>query len=136
MDEKQVQQKYLEFQIIEQQMKEYQQELMNLQAQLNELTNLEESLKEIEKSKDKNEILTALSPGIFVKTELKNNKEVLMNVGSNVVVPKTIAETIGIVKDQSLKIQAIAHKLEQDLQLFAQHAVSLQQELQELLSRK
>ena len=62
MDEKQVQQKYLEFQIIEQQMKEYQQELMTLQAQSNELTNLEESLKEIEKSKDKNEILTALSP--------------------------------------------------------------------------
>ena len=136
MDEKQVQQKYLEFQIIEQQMKEYQQELMTLQAQLNELTSLEESLKEIEKSKDKNEILTALSPGIFVKTELKNNKEVLMNVGSNVVVPKTIAETIEIVKDQSLKIQAIAHKLEQDLQLFAQHAVSLQQELQGLLSKK
>ena len=136
MDEKQVQQKYLEFQIIEQQMKEYQQELMNLQAQLNELTSLEESLKEIEKSKDKNEILTALSPGIFVKTELKNNKEILMNVGSNVVVPKTIAETIEIIKDQSLKIQAIAHKLEQDLQLFAQHAGSLQQELQELLSKK
>ena len=136
MDEKQVQQKYLEFQIIEQQMKEYQQELMNLQAQSNELTNLEESLKEIEKSKDKNEILTALSPGIFVKTELKNNKEILMNVGSNVVVPKTIAETIEIVKDQALKIQAIAHKLEQDLQLFAQHASSLQQELQELLSKK
>ena len=136
MDEKQVQQKYLEFQIIEQQMKEYQQELMTLQAQSNELTNLEESLKEIEKSKDKNEILTALSPGIFIKTELKNSKEVLMNVGSNVVVPKTIAETIEIVKDQALKIQAIAHKLEQDLQLFAQHASSLQQELQELLSKK
>ena len=136
MDEKQVQQKYLEFQIIEQQMKEYQQELMTLQAQSNELTNLEESLKEIEKSKDKNEILTALSSGIFIKTELKNSKEVLMNVGSNVVVPKTIAETIEIVKDQALKIQAIAHKLEQDLQLFAQHASSLQQELQELLSKK
>lgn len=135
MDEKQIQQKYIELQIIEQQMKQYQQELLTLQVQLQELVSLEESLKSIESSKN-NKILTTLSPGVFVKTELKNAKEVLMNVGSGVVVPKTTKETLDITKDQILKIQAMAHKLEQDLQLFVQHAVSLQKELQQALSKK
>ncbi len=135
MDEKQIQQKYMELQIIEQQMKQYQQESLNLQAQLQELVSLEEALKSIESSKN-NKILTTLSPGVFAKTELKNNKEILMNIGSGVVVPKDIKEALAITKDQSMKIQAMAHKVEQDLQLFVQHSSHLQQELQQVMSKK
>ena len=135
MDEKEMQQKYLEMQIIEQQMKEYQNELTALQLQINEMENLRESLEEIEKAKEKNEILTALSPGVFIKTQLKG-KNILMNVGYGVVVPKDVKEALGIVKDQTMKMQGIVYKLEKDVEIFNKHLINLQMELQELLNKK
>jgi len=135
MNEQEVQQKYIEIQIIEQQMKEYQNDLTSLQMQINEMENLKESLEEIDKSKKDNEILTTLSPGVFIKTQLKS-KDILMNVGSGVVVPKDIKEALEIIKDQTIKMHGIIHNLEKDMEIFMQHMINLQTELQELLNKK
>jgi len=49
---------------------------------------------------------------------------------------KFIKEALEITKDQSMKIQGIVHKIDQDLKLFTQHAMSIQQELQQAMSKK
>ena len=71
------QKKYLELQILTQQINQLQQYLTTIESNVLELNSLKESINQISKTKKSSEILTPLGKEIFVKTELKENKKVL-----------------------------------------------------------
>ena len=64
-----LQRKYIEFQLFDQQLKQFQQQLQILRQQLNELSNLDEHLNEIDKVKEGSKIMAPLGAGVFVKAE-------------------------------------------------------------------
>ena len=131
LQEKQLRQKYFEFQLLEQQLKEIQQQHQLLNMNLQELLKLKESLKEVETIKEKKQILAQLGPRVFIKTELLEKNTVLVDIGSNVVLEKTILEAQGI-------IQAQMRGIEENLSLLEKHQTQIihlmqktQQELEE-----
>ena len=81
IDQKEINERYLELQVLEQQLKQVNQQLLNLDNQLLELQRIEENLNDLTKTKKNTEMLVALGGGVFSKAELKDNKSVLMNVG-------------------------------------------------------
>jgi len=89
-DQKELNEKYLEMQILDQQLKQVNQQLLNLDNQTLELQRIEENLGDLKETKNGTELLVALGGGIFSRAELKDNKTVLMNVGANVVIEKDI----------------------------------------------
>ena len=133
-NEKEINEKYLEFQMLDQQTKQINQQLLNLDNQLLELQRIEENLGDIKKTKKNTELLVALGGGVFSKAELKDDNKVLMNVGSNIVVEKDIASSKKIIGHQIDQIKNVLVQLEQEFQLLAANTQTIQEDLQKLSS--
>lgn len=126
-----LQEKYIELQILDQTIKQIQQQLSILDQQLFELQRLNENLEEISKVNLNSDILTPLGAGVFIKTQLKENQEVFMNVGSNVITKKTIAETKKIIEEELQKIKITILQMEQEITQATINATNIQQEIKE-----
>lgn len=127
-----LQQKYLELQQITQQIKQIQQQLSMIDAQIVEFNSTNISLDDLEKSKAGSEMLVALSPGIFVKGELKDNKELVVNVGSDILVSKNISETKKLIDTQINEINKARDQLLENLQELVLQAQSIEKEFESL----
>ena len=130
------QRKYIEIQILAQQIKQIKKNLEILNQQIFELNMISNSLTEIKKTKIGQELLIPLGSGIFIKTELKDNNEILTNVGSDVVVSKTNAETKTFIKSQTEFVIEMITKIEQELHLSISKYEELKEDLQELVKKK
>jgi prefoldin alpha subunit len=126
-----LQEKYIELQILDQTIKQIQQQLSILDQQLFELQRLNENLEEISKVNLNSDILTPLGAGVFIKTQLKENQEVFMNVGSNVITKKTIAESKKIIDEELQKIKITILQMEQEITQATINATNIQQEIKE-----
>lgn len=128
-----VNEKYLELQILTQQIRQLQQHIANLENQIVELEVLEDNLEEIKKIKEGGDILVSLGAGIFAKGQLKDNKKVVMNVGANTMVKKDVDEAKAVVKDQSEQVKRLVMDITEELEKAAIRVQNLQQDIQEVM---
>lgn len=96
---------YSEAQLFDYQARQLQQVLESIDAQLFEINSVIESLSELEKVNDNDEILFPVANGIFAKGHINNDKILRVNVGNNVVVEKSIADTVAMMRQQLIDIQ-------------------------------
>lgn len=135
MIEQELQQKYIQLQLLDQQIKQFQQQILALEQQILEFRTVQDSLDNISKTKSNTNILTPLGIGIFAEASLNNNKEVLMNVGSKVVVKKPIIEAQEIIKTQTIEIENIIKSFQTQLASGIEMAMSLNKEIETLTSK-
>ena len=81
------------------------------------------------KTKKNTEILTPLSSGVFLKSNLKDNDEVIMSVGSSVTVKKSISEAKDLINKQHQEINTIIVQLEKEVEGYTHTIMSLEKEL-------
>ena len=129
-NEKKAQEIYMEFQMLEQHIKQLQKQLEVVTHQLIELNATNNSLDEFNKLSSGTEIFVPLSSGIFAKGILKENSELLVNVGANVVVKKDIPSTKKLIQNQMEEIKKIQKQLIEELEKMTNHAAQLEQQLQ------
>lgn len=134
-EEQKLQEKYIEMKTIEEQMKQIQQQAATLEQQLVELMGVKQSLEDFKKANKGDEILIPVSPGIFAKAELKDNKEFLVNVGANIIVKKDIESTKKLMDKQIEEIRGLHSTVMMQIQRLALKASSIEQELNELASK-
>ena len=103
-DEKNIQEKYMQFQQVQEHLEQIIKHLEMLRQQQREIGLSIEALKELQDAKPNTEILAPIANGIFFKAELKDHKKLLVNVGADVAVEKTIPEVIGLLEEQKEKI--------------------------------
>jgi prefoldin alpha subunit len=125
--------KYLEMQILSQQIKQLQQQIMNLENQMVELEVLEDNLEELKKVKEGTEILVSMGAGIFAKAQLKDNKKVIVNVGTNTMVKKEIDDAKKLVTDQLDQMKQLIAEITGELEKAAIRIQETQQEIQEMM---
>lgn len=92
--------------------------------QLSELQNFERNLEELENSKE-TEVLASLGKGVFIKTDMKK-EDLFVEVGSGILVKKSLEESKKIAKQQSKKLN------EMKMQLSVQNA-SISEKMKSLL---
>ena len=116
MDEQELQQKYFELQMLEQQLKALQNQIFKMDEQLVEIRLAIENVEELKATQKGKEILVPLTQGIFIKSELKDNEKLIVNVGANITVEKTIEETKDLLKKQHVEISKYKEELESTMQ--------------------
>ncbi len=131
LDEKDLQQKYLELQMLSAQIKQLQKAAALLDEQAQEIAIVTEGLDELKKVGKGNEILVPISSGIFAKGELKESSELIVSVGSNVAVAKTSEDTKKLLQERFVEIGR--EKDEIFIQL--QGLVQVAQEYQEIIEK-
>ncbi len=98
------QQVMLEIQLLHQRAKQVEAQIEAISKQVSEMHDIILSLEEIDKSPEK-EALLPVGRGIFLKSKIGNSKNVLLNIGSGIVVEKSIEETKELVKKQVEKLE-------------------------------
>jgi prefoldin alpha subunit len=128
-----VNEKYLELQILNQQIRQLQQQIVNLENQAMELEVLEDNLEEIKKVKEGTEILVSLGAGIFAKAQLKDNKKLIVNVGTNTMVKKDVDDAKKLVSDQIGQMKELIIDISNELEKAAVRIQETQHEIQNMM---
>ena len=112
--------------MLEEQAKEISEKIRAIDNQINEMEALKLSLIKMEKSKGK-EMLAPVGRGIFLKTEVKDEK-VFVNVGSRILVKKSFSEAAEIVDGQISELNGIKVELMGNLNEINENLTSLIEE--------
>lgn len=135
MKENDMQQKYVELQMIEAQIKQLQQQLVNIDQQVNALKKIDEDLTEFEKVNKDSKMFFSIGPGIFAEG-LVTNKDLLLNVGSNISVRKSIPETKILISTQVKELEELLLRMQEDIQLTGLRGQEIQQEIIDINTQK
>ena len=114
-DEKKMQEKYLEFQMVQQQIEQLSKYMEELDAKLQEFTLTKNNIESMDKIPQNTESLVSLAPGIFAQAELKENKKFVINVGANILVEKTIPQISEMLDKQIKEISQAQVQMDQNL---------------------
>ena len=131
--EKKLQQMYMEFQMLEQHMKQMQKQLELITQQLVDLTITSNSLDEFKKIKPGNDMFVPLSSGIFAKASLKENSEVLVNVGANIAIKKDVDSAKKLIQSQIEEVKQVQKQMLGELEKMTSRASQLETQLQSVL---
>ncbi len=132
--ETKTQEMYMEFQALDQRIKQIQKQLEMLTNQIMEMTGTSNSLEEFDKIKKDKEIFVPLSSGIFAKATLKESSELLVNVGANTVVTKNPSSAKKLINNQIEEMKNLHRRMVEDLEKMAERAGNLEMQLQKLVS--
>ena len=127
-DETKTEDKYMQLQLLQQQVEQITEYVEQLQVQDRELDISLEALTELQKTTVNTEILAPIANGMFFKAELKDNQKLTINVGSEVAVEKTIPEVIRLLEEQKEKITENIAEAESVLQQLHEQGRRLYQE--------
>lgn len=125
-----VQDKYLQFQLLLQQENQIEQAVKALNKQKEELQILKQSLEEISNTKKSSDLLVPLGGGIFLKATLNDNEEILMNVGAKTVIKKSPKEAVKIIENQFKEIDKVILETEKEHSEILVQQNRLQEELE------
>ncbi len=128
-EQKEMQEHMISLQILDHQLKQGQKQLMVIEQQATELEAVFEGLNELATSSVGSELFVPLSAGIFVKAELKEVKDVLVNVGSSVAVKKSLAEAKELLLVQIKELRELEQQLGSQVQRLAAEAERVQEKV-------
>lgn len=132
-EEEKLQQKYLLFQQVQQQIEQFNQHLELLNQQNVELDISTEAVKGMEKTKIDNEILVPLANGIFLKGALKDNQKLIVNVGADITVEKTFLEVVELLEKQKKNIIGKVAEAKQVMLQLENQAMQIYKEVQKMV---
>ena len=115
-----------EMQELQQSMQYIQQQLQLLLGQKAELEQLTDSLHELEKHPQQKDVLVPFGAGIFLKAEVKDSQTVILNVGANITVEKSIVDALSLVEKQYKELQTIEISMQEELAHIMQQLQFLQ----------
>ena len=134
MNEQEMQEKYLQFQMLMQQSQHLEQAVTTINSQIEELNTLKQNLEDISKVEEGNDILVPMGAGIFLKAKSDNTKELLMNVGSKVIVKKSPQEALKLIDEQIKEMTKVRDDSQKESIRIAGEQQSLQEELQKVMA--
>ena len=120
MNEKEQARKQFEMQMLQSQMQQIEEQMGMVSQQILELKSLNKNLDDLSSVEEDKDMVIPLGAGIFIEVKTKGTKEVLMNVGSGVMVRKSFEDAQKILVKQVKDLEGLAAQLEGNLQkLFA-----------------
>ena len=127
--EHQLQQMYMQFQMMQQQMDEAIQSKQILDQKMAEIISTKNAIKDLKKAKKGSEIWAPLGSESFVMAELKDVSNIAVSVGANVVVKKNAAEALKIMDKKEKELQ----DLDKQLMSHIEHLQSQMQSLERIM---
>jgi prefoldin alpha subunit len=115
--------------LIQKQAEELENHLGLLQNQISELEQLKQSLTHLSETQEK-EMLSLLGKGVHLKTELKS-KDLYVEVGSGIVVKKTLKETLDVISSQLKRLSEVKVQLSNQLEIYQETLRKIIREAQE-----
>ena len=124
---------YVELQVLQQQVQQYQQQLQEIEQQLMNVARVQQNLHEFKELEEGTEILVPLSAGIFAKAQIKDSKNLNVNVGSDVIVVKDVDSTNELLAEQVKELMNAQSEFANQLNELISTAQQKESELRSLM---
>ncbi len=131
--EQEAQSKYMELQMLDQQVKQVQTQLKTIEQQAEEMESVAIQLDEFNTLKPGSEALIPVANGIFTKAILQEPTSFVVNVGANTMVAKSLEETKKVLIRQVEEMHTMQQELTQKIMELATKAKNTQEELRTLV---
>ncbi|MDO8740600.1 MAG: prefoldin subunit alpha [Candidatus Woesearchaeota archaeon] len=131
--QKELKEKYMEFQLMNEQFKKLQEQLQMIMQQGIELNNTIGNLDDFKKIGKENDLFVPITGGVFAKAKLLDSEDVLVNVGAGVVIKKPIDDVKTLLSDQLGQMNAVQQEMLANLQMAGERVQQLDDELQDLV---
>ncbi|MEM4263358.1 MAG: prefoldin subunit alpha [Candidatus Woesearchaeota archaeon] len=129
---REIQQKYLELQLYDQQMRQAQQQMQAVEQQVSEIEYVVQCINDVAKVDVGTEIFIPISAGVFLKAKLLDNKDALINVGAGTAVKKTLPEVMEMMKTQSRELRKVQEDIAAKMEEIARRAALVESEVRKL----
>jgi prefoldin alpha subunit len=127
------QRKYLELQVLNQKMQQVQEQMEALEQQAVDVERVSGHLEELSKVSNGTEALVPVANGLFAKAKLLDTQNLIVNVGSNVSVQKSVPEVKQLILAQVEEMRKLQDDLAKQLQQLTSHAEQAEAELRKLV---
>lgn len=128
--EDQIKQKYMEFKVLQEHIQKINEHMEVLKTQTAEISLTKDALRDFTTMNVGSEILVPLADGIFIKGELKNNKDLLVNVGADTVVERSVPDVIKLIEEQQSQVQNRLLEAQVLLEEFESQAMKIYEEVE------
>lgn len=129
MEQQQLVQKY---QQIQQQMQQVQEFVQQVEQNIEELRNSQKAAKNLKDEEVGSEILVPIGSGVYAKGELKDNSELMVNVGGDSFDSVGINEAVEVVEGRIEEMQETQNELNSTLQDLEKQMNEIQQQLEQM----
>lgn len=129
-EEERLQQKYMEFQMLQQQIQQVSKYMEELDSKLEEFRSTKTNVEGMDKVDEGVKTMVSLAPGIFAHAELKENKTFVVNVGANILVEKNIPQITKMLDKQIQEIEGAHAQMNENLAALNQRAEEIVKDLQ------
>ena len=133
-DESYLKEKYLEMQYLAQHMELVQQQVEKINGQMEEIMLTKSSLVEFSSVKKGKEMMVSVSNGIFAKASLIDPEKLLVNVGNNVVVEKSVEDTINLLDEQLMELGKYQMQLTAQQQTLSRKVEEVEKEVEKRIN--
>jgi len=130
--EQKLQEKYMELQMLNAHMQQFQQKAQAIEQQCGELDQAQQALEAISETKESESFVT-VTPGVLARGKIEDTEHVLVNVGSGVLVEKPLKETVKDIAAQVSELRQIQQEVQSQRDQLTVKATAAEQELQELV---
>lgn len=127
--QQELQKRYTEYQMTQQQFKYINDQLKVIEKQVQELTIAQESVNEIIKQNKDTDTLVHIGAGIFTKAKYVPDKEFTVNVGADCAVTKSHEDTLKLLNSQLEELTKAHQQLTQNSDHVKSRLLELQQSL-------
>jgi len=134
--EQELQTKYMQMQMLEQQSKQMQEQIQQIDQQSMELEAVKQSLDELKGVKTGTEILVPISGGLFIKAEMKDSQNVLVNVGAGTTVQKDVGSAKKLIDEQLVEMETVKGQIMENLDKLGEQFGMVQEEMRKLMENQ
>ena len=134
--EKDMQRKYLQMQLLKQQLNALLEEKAFLDEKLSELMMSLDASKKLDRVKKSQTMWSPLGSGSFVQSEVKDTENIMISVGAGVLLKKKRIEAIEILKGRVEELRTINQNLVTEINRYNEQINKIEYELQEAVQKE
>jgi prefoldin alpha subunit len=125
-----VKEKFMQFQMLQKHIEQINEHVKMLNAQQQELIESKDALTQLKGEEQGSEVLAPIANGVFMKATLKDNNSLLVNVGADTVVEKTVDEVVALLEGQQQQMGQKILEAESFMQQMHEQAYKIYQEVE------
>jgi len=136
MVSKELQTKYIQLQMLKQQISAFIDEKNLIDEKASELASAVNALKSLKDIKSSQDIWSSLGGSVFVSSSIKEIDKVLVGIGAGVVLKKQRAEAIAILQSRLDELIRLDKSIVSEIKNFSEHMELLESEVQKLAEKE
>ncbi|NIO22537.1 MAG: prefoldin subunit alpha [Candidatus Aenigmarchaeota archaeon] len=136
MSEEKLQEKYVLYQLLQQNLESLREQLELVERQFMEIKTTQEVLKDLKKGKVTNDVLIPLGSGCYGKGKVTDLKTFLINLGANVMANKTLESAGPFLEEREKELEKAGKEIQEQMAKTANQINETAMEIQELARKR